>query len=350
VIRPADRLLCEKDGAMRSDKTMTVFQPARTRRRARRGGFTLVELLTVVSIIALLISILVPSFSSVRRQAKVAATRTTIRALDGGCESFRAESTIGGAYPPSCSDNSTGGKDDHWRIANPLYTGSGSALATTHVAGAQLLVFAMLGADRLPEGTPGFVDYNRQNGWWDDQHASSPSDVSGAYCLKAGEPMRPRYGSMVDPNTTTRTCRQLVASSRMAPTTVVSESDATWPNLSTNLAASPGSAWDLPVFVDKFDNPILYYRARRGATLIVTDLNEKPPKVGIYDWRDNEHLTNKAPKGEHKLQTPEGFAAFILDPSVSARPAPYNPDRFLLISPGPDGLYGTKDDVKNWGK
>lgn len=338
---------------MHTGKAITVPRLGPARSHARHRGFTLVELLTVVSIISLLISILVPSLQKVRTQAKAAATRTTIRALDAGCETFRGENTIGGAYPPSCSDNSAGAADDHWKITNPLAGNPifSSAPATTHVSGAQLLVFAMLGADKLPEGTPGFVDYNRQNGWWDDQHANIPSGgVPGAYCLDHGKPVRPRYGSMVDPNTTTKTCRELVALNKMAPKAVISATQAGWADLSTNLADAPGSAWDLPVFMDKFDNPILYYRARRGATLMLTDLSGSTPEVGVYDWRDNEHLTNAAPKGQHVLGTQVGFAAFILDPSVSARPAPYNPDRFLLISAGPDGVFGTRDDIKNWGK
>ena len=333
---------------MRTGKTITVLRPGRACLRARRRGFTLVELLTVVSIIALLISILVPSLNQVRTQAKVAATRTTLRALDAGCETFRAENTVGGAYPPSCSDNSSNDADAHWKIANP-FDGRpdpifNSAPAMTHVSGAQLLVFAMLGADKLPEGTPGFVDHNRQNGWWDDQHAKDAGDAVGAYFLKDGKPMRPRYGTMVDTNMATRTCRNLAAMGKMAADTRVDVAAAEWGSAE---AANVGSAWDLPVFVDKFDQPILYYRARRGATAVVTSASD----VGIYDRRDNQHLTDLSPKRDpHVLGSPLGFAAFILDPSVSARPAPYNPDRFLLISAGPDGLFGTKDDVRNWGK
>jgi hypothetical protein len=40
---------------------------------------------------------------------------------------------------------------------------------------------------------------------------------------------------------------------------------------------------------------------------------------------------------------------YIQDPKVTARPWPYRPDSYLLISAGADGLYGTPDDICNFG-
>jgi hypothetical protein len=42
------------------------------------------------------------------------------------------------------------------------------------------------------------------------------------------------------------------------------------------------------------------------------------------------------------------FARFILDASVKARPTPVQKDTYLLISAGPDAIYGSDDDVINW--
>ena len=42
------------------------------------------------------------------------------------------------------------------------------------------------------------------------------------------------------------------------------------------------------------------------------------------------------------------FARYIVDPSVKARITPVGKSEYLLITAGPDGRYGTDDDVTNW--
>jgi prepilin-type N-terminal cleavage/methylation domain-containing protein len=64
----------------------------------RRGGFTLVELLVVISIIILLLGIALPTLQKVRQGVAVAASRTTIRLIETGCKSYFADL---GDYPPS---------------------------------------------------------------------------------------------------------------------------------------------------------------------------------------------------------------------------------------------------------
>ena len=77
------------------------------RRNMKRDGFTLIEMLVVVAIIALLVGILLPSFGAVRTSAKKAQTLAQFNSLATGLELFRKEQTIGGSLPPSASDHPT---------------------------------------------------------------------------------------------------------------------------------------------------------------------------------------------------------------------------------------------------
>ena len=86
----------------------------------------------------------------------------------------------------------------------------------------------------------------------------------------------------------------------------------------------------------------------------------------IYDARDNQRLVelgsvtkDGTPGTPHPLGQSAGgdYPVFydydhnggIRDPKVTASPWPYRPDSYLLISAGIDGIYGTSDDICNFG-
>jgi hypothetical protein len=67
------------------------------------------------------------------------------------------------------------------------------------------------------------------------------------------------------------------------------------------------------------------------------------PSPRFYEYRFKYILTDPPPPGYGG----SGIGYGIKDPKIST-PWPYNPDSYILISAGMDGLYGTEDDIHNY--
>lgn len=67
------------------------------RPQGRPRGFTLIELMIVIAIIAILTSILVPNFVRARSQGRVTACKTNLKNLAAATESYATDSA--GRYP-----------------------------------------------------------------------------------------------------------------------------------------------------------------------------------------------------------------------------------------------------------
>jgi len=63
----------------------------------RTGAFTLIELLVVMGVIAILVSLIVPTIGRVRQQAHIAAVQATIDSLSNALEKYKAANH---RYPP----------------------------------------------------------------------------------------------------------------------------------------------------------------------------------------------------------------------------------------------------------
>ena len=339
---------------------------------AARSGFTLVELLVVISIIALLVALLLPAFASIRSSAKKTQAVSMFGALDSAINLYRGEQALGGALPPSGTDNQGGSPPDSTMLADPTQ----AAGAMIQISGANLLAFALVGADL--RGTPGFRDANR-NGFWADDTYGGTSSPSGLYGVDMTtlDPKHTRYpssGSYVDDNMKNKNVKSLQV--LLDAGNILSWTDPSAPASGTPVQTGTSVQ---PLFVDPWERPILYYRANKAGGLMLWD----GPAPGIYRHRDNEIITGSNPgslKGMDfggslrlngtmsdvggSLSPPRNpttkiqelpayagtFAKFIHNPKVTTTNEPVKKDSYLLISAGEDAVYGTGDDIVNWAK
>jgi prepilin-type N-terminal cleavage/methylation domain-containing protein len=343
----------------------------------RRRAFTLVELLAVVAIIGLLIAILVPSVNSVRKAARKTATSSGLNTLSIGLETFRTQRELGEAYPPSASDAVASNKLSY-EIESPYQNLSQRVAGANHpggnrfrISGAGLLYMALIGADGL--GTAGFRPIEGEETWGD----SLSDRAGGLYEIpttgpKAGQPQAKRYGPFVDPGSLSsseyRTDKQRFS---------IPLEDRTRETGDPPLR-------NYPMFVDGFGAPVLYWRADRAGQRIA---DKSPNDVtgserGIYHFEDNGALLAAGSEAQDETNLQLGsartgqpfhdldmddtaasirqadflnssdrdnsFARHILDVKVTARAQPQNADKYILLSPGPDLIYGTTDDIGNF--
>ncbi len=323
-------------------------------------AFTLVELLTVVAIIALLISILVPTVQRAQRQAKEVAIKAQLHGITQGLEMFKSDF---GYYPKSLPQTSDGVNIDddrgNYNTENP------------EVMGAHRLAFALMGRDKL--GCPaktGATGSNNPPGLPDDNSDTGPDSITGWYYSSDGtfdasatweDPSDSNWG---DPSH--KTARK---GPYINPEGFSVVEDKTVDN--------NGYVWLLCDKYNKKKDPILntnqygqystilYYKANdRGKYLTdqedadghpigVTDPNNNK-KNQIYYREDNEALTDAT--GRFKDYNGNGsfddadFFNFVDDPNakISTYHMPHNKESFLLITPGWDHVYGTDDDIVNW--
>ncbi|MCJ7543476.1 MAG: prepilin-type N-terminal cleavage/methylation domain-containing protein [Phycisphaerae bacterium] len=263
-------------------------------RTSRHQSFTIVELLIVMAVIALLIGIMLPAGQAVKDMARRTSTSGAIHYLASGLEMFKSEAKLGGESIPSRWPTATLGSPYAPQAPNYVnFVGNG----------AQTLLWGLVGVDWL--GTPGFTG-PMNNG------------VGGLYEHDSnGQPVMERFGPFLD-----------LSKVKIATPAQL------------QLQAEPGLHPDVPVILDTFSYPILYYLPEVGRT-----------GVDAYDYSDNLELLY-AMRANQPIADPSVFAEYIIDQrAIDVPPVvrpPHNRDSYLLISPGPDGWYGTRDDVTNF--
>lgn len=270
--------------------------------RRKRTGFTVIELLAALGIIALMVGLLIPALSMVRRTAKETKQKAQFTTISLALTTFKYDY---GDYPPS-----------DWTPAQ--FTGD--------YCGTQKLTEALLGWDML-----GFHPKS-------DFRSNGRNDI-GEFIYDVGNPVffDQRRGPYLELSTADafRLGNIFNNTGPLAPNTFVlcDVFGAKKISLANGKTAKAGT-------------PILYYRANTSGRTTRE----------IYNAQDNDAIVaikERVDGGIHPLADPSNqyqyFYDYIKDPKISARDWPYRPGSYILISAGADGLYGTGDDIRNFG-
>lgn len=304
--------------------------------KTRRAAFTVVEILTVVTIIAILVGILIPSISAVRKMAKETQQTAQLTTIALGISAFKNEY---GDYPES----------------DAMYWADKAGKSTPDYCAAQMLSEAMLGWD--------LMGFHPQSAWRSDGRDSSGADLYEIATLSSysdaeqAENLRERKGPYLE--------RSQIN---------VAHLDDLFGGNNTDLEGDRTYViCDIFKFKKMTDSdtgetrnvgaPILYYKANTQFKAMYPDQTDFTKC--IYNFFDNSQIIEAKGKEdgelagtaaqEHEWLDPFKFYGSVAnydhsirDPQVTGRPWPYRPDSYLLISAGADGEYGTRDDITNF--
>ncbi len=288
-----------------------------------KTGFTVVELLTAVAVIAILLGILMPALNLAQDKANEVKQRAQIISIETGLELFKNDM---GQYP----DSNQSPDEDY----------CGSHKMTEALVGWDLLGFhpdskfqadGKWGIGALEQyDTGSMTDAERQQNLDMRKPLYVDTDKMGVFRVEDfNKPGYPHTTPLKDPG---QKCYLLCD--------VYSFTKCSRGNLTL-----------------KMGTPILYYRANKSSVIFDTNRWD----ISRYNPGDNEILLAlgcaKKPKlswnkdahpmfdssGEYKF-----FLEYIKDPRITTHDWPSKPDTFLLISAGKDGQYGTKDDICNF--
>jgi type II secretory pathway pseudopilin PulG len=322
--------------------------PAKT-----RTGFTIVELLTVMSIIIILMSVLMPGLQRTRRFAKVVVQRAQLQEITKGLELYRNDHQE--TYPDSGAVDSNGdGYCGAMKLCEALLGRDGMGLHPSsnfqaQQAGTYLFDLCTIIPSSEYTGTPPTrpdlaASLRERNKYTDAENikAYRLQDIYN-WSITTGASF---YTSSA----------KFQATAADTPNAVIGD---VFQRASINGTYCPSRSGQ------KVGMPVLYYKA--DPSKLGHDALNCPvastPNTNIYNFDDNYAITalgcpwETTRTTEHPMslpcpanQGPRLFYTAITNDKVTSTPRPHNEDGFILLSAGWDGLYGTQDDVYNFAK
>ncbi len=306
-----------------------------------KPAFTIIELLTVMSIIVILIGLLVPALTRVKRYARLVRLKAQFHSIGVALDLFSSEYD---GYPDS---------DQVDEVPLPY-------------CGAMKLAEAMVGQD-----FKGFHPDSRFRR--DGLDGPGGTDL---YPYPAPAPASPQYPAYIENLRARHMYLQLENANAYTLDTIYAPAD----------IAAIGFEPNDVVLCDVYNRvkskktakgigmPILYYKANPAKVGHVVSIDDDDLESNVYDVRDNQILINLglpwaggingpvhplASGGTTSLGMVIGltlpawpglFYEETLNPKIPTNDRPYRADSYLLLSAGFDGEYGTSDDIWNFGE
>lgn len=286
------------------------------RTKHKKTAFTIVELLTVMSIIIILISLLLPALNAAKRFSRVVLQKNQFRNIGSGLQIYESDFD---EYP----DSSVLDADD------AAYCGA-MKLAEV-MAGQDGLAFHLDSRLTNDGKDAAGIDLYLPGATLDDENLRSRKE----YLERKDIQICSLDDLYEDPGATF---------SRTGDVALLCDVFRSVRNLDTKR---------------KMGMPVLYYRA--DTSRMSHDVNDPTSTDNIYNYLDNHtFLGMGVPPDDstvHPLYQRDGdtpgrvFYENTLNKALeeeSGIQRPHNKDSYILISAGWDGIYGTRDDVYNF--
>jgi len=284
----------------------------------RKAAFTIIELLTVMSIIVILIGLLVPALNMAKKYAKLVRQKAQFHSMDTAIELFNTEFE---GYPPSEALDTASPPEPY--------------------CGAIKLCEAMMGQDLMGFHPDSLFRSDGTNG---DQFSFYGSATESA-----------RMGTYLP-----------LESANAYSLAQVYGPDQASPFASRLFVLCDVYTREMRTGV-RTGMPILYYKANTSRTVH----DGASPFTSIYNYLDNDGMvrlgmpwettgldhpmasqgTTRYKVGDTPIPSdPRIFYEHTRSEKITTVNRPYRADSYILMSAGYDGEYGTRDDVYNFDK